>query len=67
MPDRPATIVAATFFMLPLVQVVGSVLMGYSTQWLGTKETLFGFVILCLMGALYVPSERRQSAIAQTV
>lgn len=66
MPDRPATIVAAAFFMLPLGQVVGSVLMGYGLQWLGTKETLFGFVILCLMGALYVPSERSQSAIPQT-
>ena len=52
MPDRPATIVAAAFFMLPLVQVVSYVLMSYSMQWLGTKETLLGFVMLCLMGAL---------------
>lgn len=58
-PDRPAAIVAAAFFMLPLGQVAGSILMGFGMEFLGTRETLFCFVLLCLMGALYMPSTAR--------
>ncbi len=58
MPERPAAIVAAAFFMLPLGQVVGSVLMGFGIEHLGTKETLFCFVLLCLLGPLYLPNRR---------
>ena len=60
-PDRPAAIVAAAFFMLPLGQVVGSVFMGFGIEFLGTQETLFCFVLLCLLGALYLPPRKRNN------
>lgn len=67
MPDRPAAIVAAAFFMLPLGQVVGSVMMGFGMEMLGARETLFCFVLMCLMGALYVPGARRRRVTTQIV
>ncbi len=63
-PDRPAAIVAASFFMLPLGQVAGSVLMGFGMEFLGTKETLFCFVLLCLMGALYIPPKGKRNELS---
>ncbi len=59
LPERPATIVAATFFMLPLGQVLGSICFGLAMELLGIRETLFGFVLLCLLGALYMPVRQR--------